>query len=308
MNIPVLFLPFSRLSYAREAFEAIKKAKPKKIYFYVDKAREDNLEEISQNNQIKEFVNEVNWECELKTYFRDKNIGIFQSILDAIDWVFENEEQAIILEEDCVASPAFFDFCEQLLTRYKNDWRIWWISGDNFCEEYNPNGYDYIFSRYPYQYGWASWRSRWQTMRKTSIQWEEMKKYDLYRQLYPSKRQAEYQINKDEGNYNYVKKTSCWDLMFGLVCKQEGSFGIVPIKNLVKNIGVKGTHGKGITKFHNRPISISDTYPIVKHPPFVVPDYKYDQYFFYHMYYKDTKLFAKIKRKIKMIFNKIKKI
>ena len=49
----------------------------------------------------------VDWDCELHT-FSVKSMWMFiLRFIGAMDWVFDNEEQAIILEDDCVPSVAF---------------------------------------------------------------------------------------------------------------------------------------------------------------------------------------------------------
>jgi hypothetical protein len=303
LTTPVLFITFARPEYARKAFDQIKKVKPQKLYFYSNKARVDKTDENIRNEEIRGYVKEIDWDCDLKTFFRDEYVDIYTSLWSAFDWVFDNEENAILLEEDCVASVAFFDYCEKLLPVYKDDIRIWLISGNNYIDEYNPNGYDYIFSRYPYQYGWATWRSRWNLIKRENIPWKEMKSYELYRQLFPQKKEAEYQIRSDEGLYDFVQKNPAWDFVMGFTAKNHGSFGIVPVENLVSNIGVTGAHNKGSNnKFHNKETSKKDSYVILNPPPFVVPDYKYDRFFFKKMYYPNIQLHNRILRKLKRIF------
>jgi len=298
--LPVLFITFARPDYARRVFDQIKQAKPKKLYFYSNKARIGELEEINNNETIRSFIQEIDWSCDLRLFFREAHVDVYTSILSALDWVFDNEEEAVILEEDCVPSLAFFDFCCQLLPVYKNDIRIWLISGDNFFPDYNPNGYDYIFSRYAYQYGWATWRSRWLQVKRDNIPWAAMKRYELYRYLFPDQDEADARIEADDRAFGYIQKHPCWDYIFGLTVKANGGFGIIPKTNLVSNIGVSGFHNKGYVKrIHNLGIPVTARYLITNPPLFVVPDYKYDRYFFKKfssMVVKQSWIAARIKR------------
>jgi hypothetical protein len=306
---PVLFITFARPEYARPAFNQIKLAKPQKLYFYSNKARTDNPDEVMRNNTIRSFINEIDWDCDLITFFRDEYVDIYTSLFGAIDWVFANEEQAIILEEDCVASTAFFDYCDKLLPLYAEDPRIWLLSGNNFFEGFNPNGYDYIFSRYPYQYGWASWRKIWQTVDRNNIRWQEMKEYEIMRQLFPDKKEAEFHIKYSDFIISRLKAQPAWDLIFGFSGKSQGGFGIVPVVNLVSNIGVKGAHNSGYNKWlHNKSISDLNAYSIINPPPFVVPDYKYDRYFFNRFHYRPSLIHHRIIQKAKRIIPKLKEL
>jgi len=295
----VLFITFARPEYAEQSFNAICMAKPRYLYFYNNAPREGNEDEYSKCMYIRSFINRINWDCKLKTYFRDVHVDIYTSLFSAIDWVFQKEEQAIILEEDCVASLAFFDYCRQLLPLYKDDIRIWLLSGDNYFPHYNPSGYDYIFSRYPYQYGWASWKSRWDKVIRINIPWVEMKEYKLYEQIFPNPKEAKARILADDRAYKTIQTKPAWDYIFGFTVKSQGGFGIVPTNNLVSNIGVSGHHNNRFNSLVNcRKILTVPNYPIQKHPPFVVPDYRYDRYFHKHFY----------PRKLDRLVNKGKKL
>ena len=89
------------------------------------------------------------------------NLGCKVRISSGLDWVFEQVEEAIILEDDCLPHQTFFRFCEEMLKRYCDDQRIGMVSGDNFQFGYRGNKYSYYFSRYCMTWGWATWRDRW---------------------------------------------------------------------------------------------------------------------------------------------------
>ncbi len=301
MKTPVLFVTFARPDYARQTFNAIKKAKPEKLYFYSNKARKDNSVEIQRNEQIRGFINEIDWNCNLKTYFRDEYVDIYTSLWSALDWVFENEEQAIILEEDCVPSIAFFDFCNQLLPAFKNDPRIWLISGNNFNDSYNPNGYDYFFSYFPYMYGWASWRDRWHKVIREPLPYEKIKEYRLFEQIYADRVAAKTALK-------FAKKivnTPAWDHRFTISMKCNGGFGIIPRINLVSNIGLSGEHNQGKKSiFHAKVLPDFGEYIISKTPPFIVPDYGYSRHWYDSYHRKKTKLLSRVKKRVFHLFEK----
>jgi len=130
LETAVLFLVFNRLDTTKQVFEAIKKAKPPRLYIAADGARKniDNEDKIVQD--IRNYlISNIDWECEVKTLFREKNLGCKYAVSGAIDWFFENKEMGIILEDDCLPSQSFFWFCEELLNKYKDDKRIFLISG-----------------------------------------------------------------------------------------------------------------------------------------------------------------------------------
>ena len=111
-------------------FEAIRKAKPPRLYVAADGPRA--LGEREKCEQVRRIATQVDWDCDVKNFFRDKNLGCRVAVSSAIDWFFENEEEGIILEDDCLPSQSFFWFCEELLERYRLDMRIMAVSGNNF--------------------------------------------------------------------------------------------------------------------------------------------------------------------------------
>lgn len=295
----VLFITFARPEYARQTFDAIKRAKPAKLYFYSNKARLDRPDEIERNNQVRAFVDEIDWGCELKTFFRDEYVDVYSSLWGAFDWVFDNEEQAIILEEDCVPSLAFFDFCDQLLPKYKNDQRVWVISGNNFIEGYNPQSYDYFYSYFPYMYGWASWRTRWQKVIRDQLPYEQIKEYRLFDQIYVKPEAVKEALRFTKRIIN----TPAWDYRFTISMKCHGGFGVIPKVNLVSNIGISGVHNKGSQSIvHQRPLPKFEKYKINTVPPFIVADYGYSKQWYDSYYLRRKKLLYRARKRLMRLF------
>ena len=301
---PVLFITFVRPDYARQTWNGIKAAKPKKLYFYSNKGRTEKEGEIERNNEIRSYVNEIDWECDLHTWFRDETANVYDSLRGAIDWLFENEEEGIVLEEDVVPTLAFFSFCDQMIERYRNDMRVWHISGDNYFN-LNPGGYDYIFTHYHWLFGWASWRSRWK-----SVDWEhtninEMIDQGIYAYFFKTKKQGNEIMDNLIHHREVLERTKCWDFYFGMVCDQFNGVGIVPKQHLITNIGLSGTHHKqGGHTFVNIESKCKDSvYTIERHPPFVFADYEYD-YLDYKNRIMQTPLW---KRALMPIYKKVRK-
>ena len=188
----VLLIAFGRPDYARRTFEAIKRFKPSKFYFYTNAGRPEFPDECKRNQMVRALANEVDWPCTFKTWFREEPVGVLDSIRLAINWVFENEEKAIIMEEDCVGAPAWFDFANIMLDRYADDDRIWMITGCNYAENYNPMNHSYHISRNFFINGWASWKSRWIQIDWAHLNFEKMVKDGLIDSYYPDENQRNY--------------------------------------------------------------------------------------------------------------------
>ncbi len=74
LDTPILFLIFNRLSTAQKIFDEIKKARPKKIFISADGPREGVAGDKEKCCQTRDVVKQIDWDCEVKTLFREKNL------------------------------------------------------------------------------------------------------------------------------------------------------------------------------------------------------------------------------------------
>lgn len=281
VQTPVLFETFIRVDYARQVWDAIKAAQPKKLYFYSNKGRAEGEGEIERNNEIRSWVKEIDWECELHTFFRDECVDIYTSLKGALDWVFSSEPEAIVLEDDCVPTPAFFSFCDQMIEKYRDEKRVWCISGDNYMN-YQPNDEDYFFSQYHFMYGWASWSDRWKQIQWGNLPIDEMIKENVSFEIYSSKKEARFRNKEIMRVKGFVNSRNCWDYAFGITIDYNKGVTVQPKYHLVTCVGLFGTHSKVSKKtmFHIKADSPSDVYVINKHPKDIEADKEYDHSLF----------------------------
>ena len=128
----ILFLIFNRPDTTQRVFNEIRRVKPTKLFVAADGPRKNKEGETERCQAARDIINQVDWDCDLHKLFRDKNLGCKMAVSSAINWFFENVEEGIILEDDCLPHPTFFRFCQELLGKYRDDERVMVISGDNF--------------------------------------------------------------------------------------------------------------------------------------------------------------------------------
>lgn len=75
-----------------------------------DGPRVDRLDEAECCANVRRITTAVDWQCEVKTLFREENMGCRRAVSTAIDRFFEQVEEGIILEDDCVPNPSYFRF------------------------------------------------------------------------------------------------------------------------------------------------------------------------------------------------------
>lgn len=248
VNTPVLYITFARPEYANQSFAAIKKAQPRKLYFYSNKAREDKPEEVKRNEEVRLLVKQIDWDCEVKTWFREEYVDVFTSIHGAIDWIFDNEEEAIIIEEDVVTSFAFFDYMDKLIPQYRNDNSIWIISGNNGAPQFSPDEVDFFPARLADIYGWGSWKKVWKQVDWEMCDWEKKFKRKQLKTYFDNYLMYLYCYVHYNRFYKKIKTTNFrpWDMLFNYSMRMNFGYCINPSVNLAKDIGVVGeNHTKG---------------------------------------------------------------
>ena len=282
---PVLLITFNRPDYTRQVFEKLRQTKIKKLYVANDGPRQGNIEDKKARKEIKTIIDSIDWDCEVHTLFQEKNLGCGIGVSTAITWAFENEDRMIILEDDCVPALSFFEFCNYCLEKYKNDTRIWTITGRSHHQNSSFFKYqDYIFSHYSHCCGWATWKRVWEGFNINMPNNDQFMGQGGFDNVYFSLKEARFfnkhflRVFQDD---NLIKHS--WAYPFDYyVCSNRG-LSIVPAKNLIKNVGLYGVHSFGTKSFvHN--LEMYDNFSFDKEPLFVLPNRKYDYYHYkYHM-------------------------
>ena len=248
LNTPVLFLVFNRLDTTKQVFDAIKQAKPTRLYIAADGARVNKEGESAQVQAVRDYVMaNVDWDCEVKTLFRDKNLGCKCAVSGAITWFFEHEEQGIILEDDVVPHEDFFVFTQDMLEKYKNDTRVMMITGTNYLGNSKLES-PYFFSEHITIWGWATWRRSWSLYDVEMKEWDSLEAKNYFKSKYSSTyiwKHFKYTFDALNGDY-----MDTWDIQFVFSCLYNHGLCITPRVNLISNVGVEGTHGNGLTDSH----------------------------------------------------------
>jgi hypothetical protein len=245
-NVPVLFLIFNRLNTTQQVFSVIRQLQPKYLYVASDGARPDKADEKEKVQTVRDYVlNNIDWDCEVKTLLRQENLGCGRAVSGAITWFFENVEQGIILEDDVLPSLSFFSYCAELLERYKNNNQVLHIAG------YNPFGWifsraSYYFGNFMYCWGWASWRRAWQQYDYNIQGLSEFIKRDKVDKILPK------HVLDSLGSLKHI---DTWDYQWLYAILKNNGLCVIPKCSLVSNIGfgtdathTKGGSGSGCTK------------------------------------------------------------
>ncbi|MBE7382489.1 MAG: glycosyltransferase family 2 protein [Leptolyngbya sp. SIO1E4] len=235
LETPVVFIIFKRPETTQKVFEAIRRVKPKKLFVIADGPRHDRPQEPEQCAETRTIIDRVDWECEVFKDYSEVNLGCAKRVSSGLDWVFNQVEEAIILEDDCVPDVSFFRFCEILLAQYREDERVFALTGHNHLSEWKSEIQSYHFSHYFDCWGWATWRRVWQ-------------KYDLKMELWtqPDVKERVRAVIADDRQFlnrakpldaTYAGEINSWAYQFFFLCLLHAGFTVTPSVNLIANVG-----------------------------------------------------------------------
>jgi len=236
MNVPVLLLVFNRPEHTRRVFEAVRRARPERLYVSGDAPRPGIPSDAYRCMEVRDIVSAVDWPCRVEYRWNTRNMGCRLSVTAGLDWFFDREAQGIILEDDCLPEPDFFHFCAEQLALYADNTAVMHISGHLPVTPFRFTG-DKIWSRMPFKWGWASWRRAWRRYRRD---YEGLEAYlaapqDAFKGDLPSRQAALYVMDK------FVRcrrqEIDTWDYAWLYTILYHKGWCIHPPKALISNIG-----------------------------------------------------------------------
>jgi hypothetical protein len=278
IKTPVAFIIFKRPDITEKVFEAIRQAKPPKLLVIADGPRADQPGEAEKCAATRKIIDCVDWDCEVLKNYSEINLGCGKRVSGGLDWVFDQVEEAIILEDDCLPHPTFFRFCEELLERYRYDERIASISGQNVQFGRKRTEYSYYFSRFNHCWGWATWRRAWQDFDFSMKLWSEISEKDFLTDILIEPKAVKYWTKLLQDTYNGQINT-VWNFQWQFACWMNNRLGILSNVNLISNLGF-GNESTNTSirksKYANLPTEAIEF--SLKHPPFMIRNWQADRF------------------------------
>jgi hypothetical protein len=273
---PVLFLIFNRPDLTRLTFDRIRAARPSKLFIAADGPRAEQPDDPRLCQEARSIVGTIDWDCELKTFYREENVGCRRAVSTAISWFFEHVDAGVILEDDCLPDPSFFTFCSEMLARFQDDERVMQVSGTTATGEWKSGAQSYHFSLYGGIWGWASWRRAWQHYDVTMKAWRDPDTRKRVRRIIADA--AQFRARAKMFDLGVSGNIDTWDYQWSLARILNEGLTVVPSVNLVSNIGFRtdATH----TRHESSPLSGRPTYSLslpIRHCATVARDVEYDR-------------------------------
>jgi hypothetical protein len=269
MRTPIALFIFKRPHTTQKVFDVIRQVKPKQLFVVADAPHPNEADEAEKCAAARAIIDQVDWDCDIIKRYADTNVGLGGQLSTGISWVFDQVEEAILLEDDCLVHPDFFRFAEELLEYYRNDPRIFSISSQNVQLKRNRTQDSYYFSRYHHIWGWATWRRAWQHYDYTMKLWPKVRETSFLRDLLGDRGATQYWTDLFQATYEGEIHT--WDYQWTLTCWLQRGLSIIPNVNLVNHIGFWGdsTNAHYVPKVVKQPLEPLN-FPL-HHPAIVMP-------------------------------------
>lgn len=281
VDVPVRINIWIRSECQKKQFEIIKQARPSILFITSDGGRNEHEWEIIQQNR-KLYDEGIDWDCTVYKLYAETNLGMYAMTQKRHEFVWSKVDRCIMLEDDVLPSVSFFQFCAEMLEKYKDDLRVNVICGLNHLGVFDSVNSDYFFSRQGSIWGFAMWRRTYeqyydfsygndsyvmnllkQQTKKNPIFWKRIKAYVT------------------ESHYEGHVASTEFFLEFGVYGQHQ--LQIVPKYNLINNIGyTDSTHFDELEKMPPwlRRLFNMKTYELefpLTHAKYVIPDETYEK-------------------------------
>lgn len=283
VDVAVLLLFFTRTDSFEKVFEAVREARPSKLFLYQDGPRGER--DMAGIEACRKIAENIDWECEVYRKYQERNYGCDPSEYLSQKWAFSIVDKCIVLEDDDVPSQSFFPFCKELLDRYEHDERISMISGFNTDEVTPDVADDYFFTSAQAIWGWASWRrviDRWQG------DYAFLDDENAMRLLRAKcKRQGFRAAMIDMARDHRASGKEFYETIMWADMVLNSGLAIMPTRNMVNNLGAvnDSTHFSSLTTMNHRMRSIftMKRYEIdfpLKHPRYVIENVDFKERYY----------------------------
>lgn len=233
LTTPIVLFIFNRADTVRLVMERIAAVRPKTLFVVADGPRPHRREDVERCRLARETVLQaVTWPCEVVRRFSDMNLGCDPNIVAGYDYVFSQVEEAISLEDDCVAEVSFFAYCQEMLDRYRDCGQVMHVCGINPLGRWRSGDDSYFFSREcQFGCGFATWRRAWRFYDDAMSSWKVHRERGTNRFPWFAPEVAEF------FNAYGDRIPENWDFKWAYAVLANAGISVVPKGNLIANVG-----------------------------------------------------------------------
>lgn len=240
-DTPILLTFFVRSETLIRVFEQIRRVRPKVLFLASDGPRNGHTDDQKKIDECREIVSKIDWECDVYSYYADKNLGILANTSQARNRAFQIVDRLIFLEDDILPNVSFFYFCQEMLKLYEMDDRISIISGANPYRLDYLITEEYFFVKHVTSGATAWWKTTEVLLEKLRAEIIESGGIPKSKNLMIPKKFRNSIIRKTKKQIVYKNSSYFSDELLRLIHFYiSNKLGVMPKTNLVTSISVSG--------------------------------------------------------------------
>lgn len=220
----VLIISYARPGGVRRLLESCLESSIDKVFISLDGP--GNPQTNSLQESILQIIDEYSKKIEISVNRLDKNNGVGVGVIKAVDWFFQNVTEGVVLEDDLMIAPSFFQFMFKCLRHVSTENNVMMVSGTRIFPALDESPCSSI---YPMIWGWGTSSALWQIMRDALI---APKNFGL-KSIFSS----EYWYWYTGAQRTLKGLVDTWDTPLAYEFFNRRWECIYPPKNLVSNIG-----------------------------------------------------------------------
>lgn len=237
MKVATILFTYNRPVHTKRVLDALSKnvESPQKLFVFQDGMKSTTNEDDWKN--VGKVIRDVDW-CEVEIHISEKNKGLAESIIHGVDYVFQEYDAVIVLEDDCVPHPKYLNFMYDCLNKYEKNAKVYSVGGYPAPIDIDRvNGEDAYFCGRFSSCGWGTWKNRWK---------EYERDYAILKRIKDnsdSRERLNIWGNDLESHLlgNITGKCDSWAVFWALKQIEKDGYTLCPYESLIYNIGFDGS-------------------------------------------------------------------
>ena len=236
---PIVLFVYNRPHHTQKVIDALaanELAPFSEIYIFSDGPKQNPID-VEAVKQVRLYIQSINFFQKIHITERAENIGLSENIITGIDSIFEQYDQAIILEDDTLPSPEFLKYMNEALEIYQNESEVGSVQGFQFPVKFDKN----ISSYFDYSvgcWGWGTWKNKWILFEPNGA--------ELLAQIEQKELTTKFNLNNTYPFIELLKnqiegKSNSWAIRWYASLFLNEKLNYYPCNSFIKNIGNDGS-------------------------------------------------------------------
>lgn len=234
---PIALFVYNRLDHLRVMVESLKRNKLSKFSDLTIFSDGPKLGDEFSVLEVRNYLKTITGFKSIEIVEQNKNLGLAESIITGVSRILSQSENIIVLEDDIYTSEYFLDYMNSALQIYKNEKKVFHISG--YLPDIGINFNEHVFLKPASCWGWATWKDRWTNFSNDSAYY--LSKFAENKELIKV-----FNHNNSYDYYSHLKlnhngKLRTWAIFWYLSVFFNNGICLHPCVSYTRNIGHDGS-------------------------------------------------------------------